>query len=86
MGYLSLENIHGKSIEAAYNSLLNVQSDIVEGPHGGEQESWSPRTEHVDVHSPSFPQPHFHLEGTKKSRMTRKIMINPPQGIHTIQE
>lgn len=61
-GYLSSKHIQSKPVEAADYSLLNVQPKVVQSPHGGEQETWSPSTEHVNVNSSSFPEPNLHLQ------------------------
>lgn len=52
--YLSSEYIHSKAIETAYDSLLDVQSKVIQSPHSGEQETRPAPTEHVYVYSSSF--------------------------------
>lgn len=60
--YLSSEYIQCKPIEAADDSLLDVQSKVVQSPHCGEQETWSAGTKHMNVYSPSFSYPYLHLQ------------------------
>lgn len=78
--HLCSENIQCEPIETADYSLLNVQPKVVQSPHGGKQETWSAGTEHVNVHSPSFSNPNFHLQNFegimyKAVRQRKKIII-----------
>lgn len=59
--YLSSEDIQSKPIETTNHSLLDVQSQVVQSPHSGKQETWSPGTKHVDIDSSPFPYPNLHL-------------------------
>lgn len=60
--YLSSENIHGKAIETTDDSLLDIQSKIIQCPHRGEQKTWSTAAKHVDIHGSSFPHPDLNLQ------------------------
>jgi hypothetical protein len=59
--YLSSEDIQSKSIETTNHSLLDVQSQVVQSPHRGKQETWSAGTKHVDIDSSPFPYLNLHL-------------------------
>lgn len=59
--YLSSEHIQSKPIETANYSLLDVQTQVVQSPHSGKQETWSAGTKHVYVDSSPFPYPYLHL-------------------------
>lgn len=59
--YLGSENIQSKAIETTNNSLLNIQSKVIQSPHGRKQKSWSSGTKHMNVDRSPFPYPNFHL-------------------------
>lgn len=63
--YLSSENIKSKPIKTTDDSLLNVQSKVIECPHCWEQKAWSTGTKHMNVDCFPFSFPDFHLHVCK---------------------
>lgn len=59
--YLSSENIKSETIEAAYNRLLNVQTEVIKSLHCRQQQTRPPTTKHMYIHRTSFLLPHFNL-------------------------
>ena len=59
---LSAKNIKSETIEATYNSLLNVQTKTIKSPHGRQQQTGPPTAKHMYIHCSSFPLPHFNLK------------------------
>lgn len=60
LAQLSLEDVQGKPVEATGYSLLDVEPEPFDCPHGSEQKARPASAEHVDVHRPPFPRrPHL---------------------------